>query len=714
MVRIVRVTTVVHRRADPYNQLPRVRVRADVSRRPAGPSVDDDDDDDDDSRRRSFVQSACCCFFWSPTAFRFRSNVVGGGVDFAAISQEGICQRVSRARVRSCVRSVGRGDVDRRRRTHSGLWGSKLRESVVALPVVGAMTPRARERRGAGRRRTGALTASLLLVSSFAAAWTVTGALASSSSDWISFDDTAAATEIVPGAPAVTLSLAQRAEAYFYFDVASQQSPDFVVEVERTSGIPSPILKINGTANGNRVVGHEVTDGSRLWMSFDREEMGHMADYHSLKVVSATAGRYRFRVYNAPELSRQTGSETYSEAAAYTLRVRSTDDGTSPAPLCPWDCGNRGVCQRTGSSTGDDAKCECSDTVMPDGVSVAYGPSCRDKFVPFSSISQPQYLEVPAGSLLVTSANLVEDLHRADSRGVEITVEWQSESGGELFLLVNFGSAPTLDDSEYAYTGLLEGGFSSVRFLPDQIESAGGGDVYVGVFNKRFSKDGTAKIRISIDTARSPWDTKSPTVLSMAIVLFVSLAICVVVTFVKRYFWRRYVRQLRMQRVFAQLDEQHGRRGPQVGTPPTVINSLQVIKYDAEQAEELKRQGEEPTCTICLEDYNEGDELRRMPHCRHVFHQECSDLWLRSSQTCPNCRTSVFPWNASVAAGNAAQIQRADEAPSQSDGSPLRPSHIELSTMGQTDGRQVIVVQVPYTEASQHGTGPSNPSHASV
>lgn len=619
----------------------------------------------------------------------------------------------SRSFVRSIVRSVAGTSTDVVGELTRGISGSNAC-GVVGLPVVGAMTPRSRERRGAGRRRTGALTA---WVSScaFAAAWAVTGGLASSSSDWTSFDDTAAATHIVPGAPAVTFSLARRGEAYFYFDVASQQSPDFVVELERTSGIPSPILKINGTANDNRVVGHEVTDGSRLWMSFDREEMGHMADYHSLKVVSATAGRYRFRVYNAPELSRQTGSETYSEAAAYTLRVRSTDDGTSPAPLCPWDCGNRGVCQRTGSSTGDDAKCECSDTVMSDGFSVAYGPSCRDKFVPFGSISQPNYLEVPAGSLLVTSANLVEDLRRADSRGVEITVEWRSESGGELFLLVNFGSAPTLDDSDYAYTGLLEGGFSSVRFLPDQIESAGGGDVYVGVFNKRFSKDGTAKIRISIDTARSPWDTKSPTVLSMAIVLFVSLAICIVVTFVKRYFWRRYVRQLRMQRVFAQLDEQHGRRGSQVGTPSTVITSLQVIKYDAEQAEELKRQGEEPTCTICLEDYNEGDELRRMPHCRHVFHQECSDLWLRSSQTCPNCRTSVLPWNASVAAGNAAQSQRVDQAPSQSsDGSPLRPSHIELSTMGQTDGRQVIVVQVPYTEASQHGAGPSNPSHASV
>ena len=567
--------------------------------------------------------------------------------------------------------------------------------------------------RGAGRRRT--TGASNAWVSSLVAACAVVGALASSGSDWTSFDDTAVATEIVPGAPAVSLALARRGEAYFYFDVTSQYDPDFVVELERTSGIPTPILKINATANGDRVMGHEVEDGNRLWMSFDREEMGHMADYQSLKVVGATAGRYRFRVYNAPELSKQTGSETYSVDAAYTLRVRSTDDGTSPAPLCPWDCGNRGVCRRTGLTTGDNAKCECSDAVLSDGVSVAYGPSCREQFVSFGDIARPQLLEVPAGSLLVTRASLIEDLHRADTRGVEITIEWESESGGELFLLVNFGSAPTLDDSDYAYTGLLEGGYSSVRFSPDQIESRGGGDVYVGVFNKRFSKDGTAKIRISIDTASSRWDSKSPTVLSMAIVLFVSLTICVVVTFVKRYFWRRYVRQLRMQRVFAQVDEQHGRRGSQVGTPPSIITSLQVIKFDAEQAEELKRQGEEPTCTICLEDYNDGDALRRMPHCRHLFHQECADLWLRSSQTCPNCRASVLPWNEGVAAANAAQSQRVDEAPStSSDGSPTRPSHIELSTMGPTDGRQVIVVQLPYTEASQHDAGPSNPFHASV
>ncbi|CAE8591129.1 unnamed protein product [Polarella glacialis] len=42
-------------------------------------------------------------------------------------------------------------------------------------------------------------------------------------------------------------------------------------------------------------------------------------------------------------------------------------------------------------------------------------------------------------------------------------------------------------------------------------------------------------------------------------------------------------------------------------------------------------------CTICLEDVVGGqDRVRDLP-CRHVFHVECIDRWLRTSQKCPMC-----------------------------------------------------------------------------
>jgi len=42
------------------------------------------------------------------------------------------------------------------------------------------------------------------------------------------------------------------------------------------------------------------------------------------------------------------------------------------------------------------------------------------------------------------------------------------------------------------------------------------------------------------------------------------------------------------------------------------------------------------TCTVCLSEYGDGDELRTLP-CMHSFHSECIDPWLRSKSSCPVC-----------------------------------------------------------------------------
>ncbi|KAK7356533.1 hypothetical protein VNO80_15806 [Phaseolus coccineus] len=46
------------------------------------------------------------------------------------------------------------------------------------------------------------------------------------------------------------------------------------------------------------------------------------------------------------------------------------------------------------------------------------------------------------------------------------------------------------------------------------------------------------------------------------------------------------------------------------------------------------------SCSICLGDYKEGDMLRLLPHCLHIFHLACVDPWLRLHSTCPICRKS--------------------------------------------------------------------------
>ncbi|GLT90770.1 hypothetical protein SLE2022_086880 [Rubroshorea leprosula] len=46
------------------------------------------------------------------------------------------------------------------------------------------------------------------------------------------------------------------------------------------------------------------------------------------------------------------------------------------------------------------------------------------------------------------------------------------------------------------------------------------------------------------------------------------------------------------------------------------------------------------TCPICLSEYQPKEALRTIPDCKHYFHADCIDEWLRMNTTCPLCRNS--------------------------------------------------------------------------
>jgi len=49
----------------------------------------------------------------------------------------------------------------------------------------------------------------------------------------------------------------------------------------------------------------------------------------------------------------------------------------------------------------------------------------------------------------------------------------------------------------------------------------------------------------------------------------------------------------------------------------------------------------EPTCSICLQDFSTGDQIKRLP-CDHLFHAACVDHWLDKADTCPfRCEISL-------------------------------------------------------------------------
>jgi Ring finger domain len=52
----------------------------------------------------------------------------------------------------------------------------------------------------------------------------------------------------------------------------------------------------------------------------------------------------------------------------------------------------------------------------------------------------------------------------------------------------------------------------------------------------------------------------------------------------------------------------------------------------------------QPTCAICLEDFAPGESIVRELPCRHIFHSECVDTFLReNSSLCPLCKKTSLP-----------------------------------------------------------------------
>lgn len=49
------------------------------------------------------------------------------------------------------------------------------------------------------------------------------------------------------------------------------------------------------------------------------------------------------------------------------------------------------------------------------------------------------------------------------------------------------------------------------------------------------------------------------------------------------------------------------------------------------------------TCSICIDDFEEGETLTLLPRCKHAFHKQCLQPWLLERQgCCPFCKASVL------------------------------------------------------------------------
>ncbi|CAH8284683.1 unnamed protein product [Eruca vesicaria subsp. sativa] len=70
------------------------------------------------------------------------------------------------------------------------------------------------------------------------------------------------------------------------------------------------------------------------------------------------------------------------------------------------------------------------------------------------------------------------------------------------------------------------------------------------------------------------------------------------------------------------------------GLHSQAVRSLPVYRYTKSAKQWIE------DCVICLSEFEEGETVKVIPHCGHVFHVDCVDTWLSSHVTCPFCRSS--------------------------------------------------------------------------
>ncbi|XP_019053848.1 PREDICTED: RING-H2 finger protein ATL52-like [Nelumbo nucifera] len=46
-------------------------------------------------------------------------------------------------------------------------------------------------------------------------------------------------------------------------------------------------------------------------------------------------------------------------------------------------------------------------------------------------------------------------------------------------------------------------------------------------------------------------------------------------------------------------------------------------------------------CSVCLSVFEDGEDVRQLPLCKHLFHAPCIDMWLYSHSNCPLCRAAL-------------------------------------------------------------------------
>ncbi|KAL7203953.1 hypothetical protein ACSBR2_017085 [Camellia fascicularis] len=153
--------------------------------------------------------------------------------------------------------------------------------------------------------------------------------------------------------------------------------------------------------------------------------------------------------------------------------------------------------------------------------------------------------------------------------------------------------------------------------------------------------------QINHNDSSPPSSSSSPS--SSLIIVIIIVASSIIVT-ASLYLLLRFITRHCNNRSFAAVDDVVASRNnrhnsnrdrclyEQRNSPNDLINSLPLFTFGSVTGNIVSGD-----CAVCLSKFERNDQLRLLPLCCHAFHTDCIDAWLSSNQTCPLCRSAVYP-----------------------------------------------------------------------
>ncbi|KAJ7533925.1 hypothetical protein O6H91_13G071500 [Diphasiastrum complanatum] len=163
-----------------------------------------------------------------------------------------------------------------------------------------------------------------------------------------------------------------------------------------------------------------------------------------------------------------------------------------------------------------------------------------------------------------------------------------------------------------------------------------------------------------IDVADTPSDSssaatgyiRSSSAKIMAIACTALILFIVLMVFVLAHIYSKYLFIRRRQRqglLWLVSPSQPRQANPKVGLHKSLLDLLPTFVYTSHSSCSKERL----ECAVCLSDFQEQEQGRRLPQCGHIFHTACIDKWFSSNSTCPLCRIEVKEELVGAAAGTA-------------------------------------------------------------